>query len=82
MASVVPEMPEMPEMSTSGSSETHANGRERVEGLEARLDPEAEKEMDILKDLPSYNSSNFSVLLSAGNTSSPSSASAKSSLVR
>lgn len=36
------------------------DGRERVEGLGDKVEG---KEMDILKDLPSYNSSNFSRLL-------------------
>ncbi len=41
------------------------NGKERVEGL---TDAE-KKEMDILKDLPSYNSSNFSRVFSQGASS-------------
>ena len=41
------------------------DGKERVEG------PTTE-EMDILKDLPSYNSSNFSRLLPQGASSNPS----------
>ncbi len=41
------------------------DGRERVEGLEmeAKVD---NKEMDILKNLPSFNSENFSKFLSQG----------------
>ena len=50
----------VPDIAATGS---HTDGRERVEGL--KMD---DKEMDILKDLPSYNSSNFSRLLSPGST--------------
>lgn len=56
MSSLVPEMT---------VTDSPASGRERVEGLEAKME---DKEMDILKDLPSYNSSNFSLLLSPGST--------------
>ena len=41
------EVPEMPD------------GRERVEGLQLEVKPES-KEMEILKNLPSFNSDNFS----------------------
>lgn len=47
------EVPEMPD------------GRERVEGLQFE-DKIENKEMDILKDLPSFNSENFSKFLSHG----------------
>lgn len=47
------EVPQMPD------------GRERVKGLELEVRPE-NKEMDILKDLPSFNSENFSKFGSNG----------------
>ena len=54
---VVPEY-----IDTNGSL---TNSRERVEGLEVKVHS---KEMDILRDLPCYNSSNFSKLLSHNNS--------------
>ncbi len=50
-------------------SAVEQSGKERVEGLTA----EEGKEMEILKDLPSYNSSNFSKVFSQGASSNASS---------
>ena len=52
-------------MEKSAADQAHQNGKERVEDLTA----EERKEMDILKDLPSYNSTNFSRLLPQSSSS-------------
>lgn len=43
-------------------------GRRRVEGLQLETEPK-NKEMDILKNLPSFDSENFSKFLSHGSSS-------------
>lgn len=50
---------------SAAADQTYQNGKERVEGLTSGEG----KEMDILKDLPSYNRTNFSRLLPQGASS-------------